>query len=84
MSTEGEAEKAFQEGLRRAALGDWAGALAAFDQVLKLRPDAPWAWLSRGLALVGLGRYQEALESCDEHSRSSQTIRWPGLIVERP
>jgi tetratricopeptide (TPR) repeat protein len=69
MSTEGEAEKAFQEGLRLADTGDWAGALAAFDQVLKLRPDYPEAWLSRGVALDSLGRHQEALESYDEALR---------------
>jgi protein O-GlcNAc transferase len=49
----------------RTQLGDFAGALAAYDAALILRSDLPLLHFGRGCALQGLGRFVEALAAFD-------------------
>ena len=41
-----------------------AAALGYFDQWTKVAPDTGKAWAGRGLALMNLGKYEDAEESC--------------------
>ncbi|MCH7608859.1 MAG: tetratricopeptide repeat protein, partial [Chloroflexi bacterium] len=64
-SDEDRAREAFEEGNRLYEAGDFAGALAAYDRSLELRPDDPVTLSNRGVALERLGRYEEALAAHD-------------------
>ena len=44
---------------------DNAGALKAFDEAINLKPKNSVAWRGRGIALLRLGRFQEALDAFD-------------------
>ncbi|MGB0564167.1 MAG: tetratricopeptide repeat protein [Spirulinaceae cyanobacterium] len=59
----GEAESAFNLGVQQYETGDYAGAIAFWDQAIELKPDYYQAWGNRGLGLKNLKRYDEALES---------------------
>jgi protein O-mannosyl-transferase len=54
---------AYFYGVRRAALGDDAGAIAAYDRAIAIFPAYSEAYHNRGNALVRLGRREEAMES---------------------
>jgi tetratricopeptide (TPR) repeat protein len=43
--------------------GDYAGALSTAERGLLRNPQDPWLLYDRGLALAGLGRFDEALET---------------------
>ncbi|WP_017656088.1 serine/threonine-protein kinase [Fortiea contorta] len=47
-------------------LGRNLDAVAAYDQVLKLKPDYHYAWVGKGNAFSKLGKYQEAIAAYDE------------------
>ncbi|MCI0779262.1 MAG: tetratricopeptide repeat protein, partial [Chloroflexi bacterium] len=64
-SDEDRADEAFEEGNRLYEAGDFAGALAAYDRALELRPDHPATLANRASALNQLGRNEEAL--ADNH-----------------
>jgi tetratricopeptide (TPR) repeat protein len=50
----------------RLGMADYAGAVADADASLSLAPELAAAQLNRGAALIGLGRYQEALPSLEQ------------------
>jgi Flp pilus assembly protein TadD len=43
--------------------GDFLGAVASFNKALHFKPDDHEAWKNRGLALVSLGQYEQAIAS---------------------
>ena len=43
--------------------GEYLEALEYFEQALKLSPNDPDLWNSKGLSLKGMGRYDEANQS---------------------
>lgn len=45
---------------------NYLSAIAAYDQVLKLKPDYYDAWLGKGNALYKLGQYKDAVASYDK------------------
>ncbi|MGE5647682.1 MAG: tetratricopeptide repeat protein [Acidobacteriota bacterium] len=54
-------EQLYNEGVRLAESGDFAGAIAKYEELLRLRPDVVEARSNLGVALARLGRYQEAV-----------------------
>ncbi|ANV84269.1 hypothetical protein AWQ21_07660 [Picosynechococcus sp. PCC 7003] len=56
-------ESLFQAGLTKADQGDFAGAIAAWDQVIELNPTVSAVWHNRGSAFGRLKQYDQALES---------------------
>lgn len=48
-------------------------ALQCFDRALAIEPEAPEAWLFRGLVYLNLGRYDEALEAISHDLRTGGT-----------
>ncbi len=65
-STTNEAEAWFNLAYEQIIAEDFVGALASFDQALKIKPDFHEAWFTRGNALAILGRNEEALTSFDQ------------------
>ncbi len=59
------AEQAFNQGVQQYESGDFAGAIARWEQAINLKPDYHQAWGNRGLGLKNLGRYEEAIASYD-------------------
>ncbi|WP_228014329.1 CHAT domain-containing protein [Fortiea sp. LEGE XX443] len=62
---EGEAEVWFNQGYEQLMAGDYAGAIASWDNALKIKPDDHLAWYNRGVALAKLGQYEQAISSYD-------------------
>jgi hypothetical protein len=60
------------------AAGDTAGAMAAVDKALDLAPDEVDLVVSRIVALVGLGRWEEAVDHL-RHVLSSHP-GWAGVV----
>jgi tetratricopeptide (TPR) repeat protein len=56
----------FKEGLLKAEQGDFPGAIAAWDEVIRLKPTLAEVWHNRGSALGRLEQYEEALISLDQ------------------
>ncbi len=56
-------ESLFQAGLTKADQGDFAGAIADWDQVIEINPTISAVWHNRGSALGRLKQYDQALES---------------------
>jgi tetratricopeptide (TPR) repeat protein len=50
---------------------DWASALSDFDHAVQAKPPTADPYVGRGLALVMLGKYREALDQVDEALRRS-------------
>jgi len=48
-------------------------ALECFDKALALQPEAPEAWLFRGMVYLHLGRFDEALEAVAHDTRAGGT-----------
>lgn len=48
-------------------------ALRCFDRALALQPEAPEAWLFRGMVYLNLGRFQEALDAVARDQRTGST-----------
>ena len=59
----GSAKAYYSLGVLRAAQGDDAGAITAYDRAIAIYPAYSEAFHNRGNALVRLGRRQEAMES---------------------
>jgi len=51
----------FEEGNQKFQAGDFAGAIAAYQQSLKLKPDFIEAWSNLGAVLFNLQEYEDAL-----------------------
>ena len=62
----------FQRGLAKAELGRYEDAIADWDEVIRLYPDA-YTYDNRGLAKANLGRYEEAIADYDEAIRINPT-----------
>jgi tetratricopeptide (TPR) repeat protein len=56
-------ETLFNQGLTKADQGNFAGAIADWDEVLKLNDQIPQVWHNRGSAFGCLGEFTAALES---------------------
>ena len=52
-------------------------ALSELDQALKIRPDDAQAWLTRATVLRVIGRYPEALDSCEHLAATAD----PAILV---
>jgi tetratricopeptide (TPR) repeat protein len=61
----GDALAYFRQGLGHAAAAEHGKAVAAYNQVLRIRSDFWEAWYERGLSLENLGFYSEAIASYD-------------------
>ncbi|HAA28221.1 MAG TPA: hypothetical protein DCE56_11770 [Cyanobacteria bacterium UBA8553] len=61
-----EAETWFTQAIQEHQAGDLEQAIASYDKVLEMRPDAYQAWFNRGNVLVQLGRFEEAIASFDK------------------
>lgn len=77
----------YQQGEALADTGNYAEALAVFDQIIALQPDHDGAWVFRGVVLIHLGRYQEALLSCDRaieiYPANSEAWVFRGVALHR-
>ncbi|GET40354.1 tetratricopeptide repeat protein [Microseira wollei] len=62
----GDAKAWFLPGNQQYLAGDFAGAIANYDQALNFKPYFHEAWNNRGLALANLGRLEEAIASYDQ------------------
>ena len=61
-----DAEFWFEQGTQKYMNGDFIGAIASYDQALKIQPDFRLAWYNRGNGLYNLGRLEEAIASYDQ------------------
>ncbi|TBR61751.1 hypothetical protein B4U84_13555, partial [Westiellopsis prolifica IICB1] len=59
----GEAEVWLNRGVEQLEAGDFEGAIASWDEAVKIKPDFDLVWTIRGIALRQLGRYEEAIAS---------------------
>ncbi|MBV5261971.1 tetratricopeptide repeat protein [Synechococcus moorigangaii CMS01] len=59
-------EALFKAGLNKADQEDFAGAIAAWDEVITLDPAIPEVWHNRGSAFGRLNQYDQALESLEQ------------------
>jgi tetratricopeptide (TPR) repeat protein len=55
----------FKLGNLLVAANEYEGAIASYDEVVKIIPSYYRAWYNRGIALRNLGRYEEAIASFD-------------------
>ncbi|MBD2353895.1 CHAT domain-containing protein [Tolypothrix sp. FACHB-123] len=60
-----DAEAWLDQGNEQFEAGDFAGAIASYDNALKIKPDYHEAWKNRGIALNWLQQYEQAILSCD-------------------
>jgi len=49
-----------------ANLGDMAGALQCFENAVQISPKDPQAWNNKGVVLLSMQRYEEALDCFDQ------------------
>lgn len=59
-------QERFNLGLAKADQGDFAGAIAEWDEVLKMNDQIPQVWHNRGSAFGCLGQFEAALECFDK------------------
>jgi tetratricopeptide (TPR) repeat protein len=67
-------EIALRDGSRHAAAGDWEGASRAFNDAVRADPSSPLARYNLGVALVALGRRDEALHAYAEALRRDPNL----------
>lgn len=60
------AQEFFDRGLEKQNSGDYQGAIADYDQAIKLNPDDADAYNNRGLARSALGNKQGAIADYDQ------------------
>lgn len=73
LADDGSSMTCYKQGETLANLGNYAEALAKFNQSVVLQPNYDAAWVFRGVVLIHLGQYQEALLSCDRAIEISPT-----------
>lgn len=56
----------YKKGEQLANWGNYAQALACFDQSIAIHPQDIAAWVFRGVVLIHMERYEEALASCNQ------------------
>jgi tetratricopeptide (TPR) repeat protein len=56
----------FKEGNMNYDKGDYAKAIACYDQAIQLNPKFSGSWCNKGIALCRLEKYQEAIEAFDK------------------
>jgi tetratricopeptide (TPR) repeat protein len=61
-----DAETWFSQAIQEHQAGDLEQAIASYDKVIEIRPEAFQAWFNRGNVLVQLGRFEEAIASFDK------------------
>ncbi|BAY22721.1 protein prenyltransferase, alpha subunit [Calothrix sp. NIES-2100] len=61
-----DAEAWFNQGNEQCEAGDFASAIASYENALRIKPDNDSAWFNRGVALANLGRNEEAIASFDK------------------
>jgi len=61
-----------EQGLSYYKAEQYADAIAAFDSLIQLTPDYAGADFNTGNALVGMGRYEEAVAAYDQAIRLVQ------------
>ena len=61
-----DAEEWFSEGYLQDERGDSEGAIASYDEAIKLKRDFYKVWYNRGIALVNLKRLEDAMASYDK------------------
>jgi Flp pilus assembly protein TadD len=66
---EGDAETAYDRGVRARLVKDWTGAETAFNRAVTLRPAFADAWNELGFALRHQGRFMESVQAYDEALR---------------
>ncbi|AFY39719.1 Tetratricopeptide TPR_1 repeat-containing protein [[Leptolyngbya] sp. PCC 7376] len=59
-------QELFNRGLAKADQGDFTGAIADWDEVLKMNDRIPQVWHNRGSAFGCIGQFQSALECFDK------------------
>ncbi|MCC5660225.1 tetratricopeptide repeat protein [Nostoc sp. XA010] len=64
-----QAQGWFYQGLSQAKTGDLLGAIASYDQAIKLQPEFSEYWFNRGLTLFHLERFDEAIASYETATR---------------
>ncbi|HET7393245.1 MAG TPA: tetratricopeptide repeat protein, partial [Candidatus Binatia bacterium] len=62
----GEAQNAFNDGVKHYQAGRFKEAVAAYDRAIKASPDASEAYNNRGLAYHKLGQTGNALKDYDQ------------------
>jgi len=55
-----------RKGNNLSKLGDYDGAIKAYDEAVKLDPTRTIAWNKKGIALYELGKYDDAMQAYDE------------------
>jgi tetratricopeptide (TPR) repeat protein len=63
--TEENADNWFNRGTELLNQGDFHGAIASYDNAIKIKPDDYEAWNNRGNARFNLGRFEDAIASYD-------------------
>jgi len=61
-----EAENLVKEGIAAHDKGDYNGAISKYDKALKLDKDNLWALTEKGVTLVALQHYEEAINYCQK------------------
>jgi tetratricopeptide (TPR) repeat protein len=61
-----QAQQLFYQGLQQARSGDLYGALALYNQAIKLQPQNYEYWFNQGLSLFHLHRFEDAISAYDQ------------------
>lgn len=77
-------EDHYKNGIKKSAMGDYAGAINEFDKAIQINPYYALAYYNRGLAKNSLGYYDEAIADLDKtielKAGSARTFLDRGLI----
>lgn len=68
------AQQLVEDAMQKQKAGDLTGAIAGYKQFLKIHPEATAIHTNLGVALAGLGRYQEAVSEYKIALKQSATF----------